>query len=451
MGALNTTPVEAGGCVVAETSTGNEYALDATTGAVVWRTTLNVPHPSDSGGALVGAPVIDGTMVIQLVDEAAQGGDGPYVVALDRSTGHIDWQSAPLTTYPGSYTNASAVVSNGIVFAGYSPPEGDPKASGGFVLLDEATGHTLVTTPTIPPADQALGYAGGGIWSTAAVDPATRYAYVGTGNPYSKTIEHPHTNAIIKVDLDRGRPTFGQIVASYKGNVDQYLMTLQALSKTPACAATSNDVAISFACGQLDLDFGASANLFHDTNGNLLVGDLQKSGVYHVANTVGMTPQWTALLGVPCALCNLASTAADPTSVYGAASAGGVLQALDETTGKPRWLTLLMDGVHYESVSEANGVVYTVDTLGLFDAFSATTGLPLLRRPMALDTGKPLMYSLASSGVSVADHMVFAGANSGIAQTAESLGLTGLPSSITSQEAGAFVIAYRPKPLLPGL
>jgi hypothetical protein len=58
-------------------------------------------------------------------------------------------------------------------------------------------------------------------------------------------------------------------------------------------------------------------------------------------------------------------------------------------------------------VSSANGVVYTVDSLGFFDAFDAGTGLPLVRRPMVLDTEYPSL-GLASSGVAVARHTVYA-------------------------------------------
>jgi hypothetical protein len=86
------------------------------------------------------------------------------------------------------------------------------------------------TTPTISPADQANGFAGGGLWSTPAYDPSTKYLYWGAGNPSSKDRQSPDTDAILKIDLDRSRSTFGQIVATYPGNVDQYASALQALT-----------------------------------------------------------------------------------------------------------------------------------------------------------------------------------------------------------------------------
>ena len=126
-------------------------------------------------------------------------------------------------------------------------------------------------------------------------------------------------------------------MAAYQGNVDQYSETLQTLSGTPACAA-SDDPSVQYplddpVCGQLDLDFGASPNLFTNAQGQLLVGDLQKSGVYHVAHADTMTPAWTALVGVSCAACNAASTAFDGRAIEGVATPGGSMFSLDREAG----------------------------------------------------------------------------------------------------------------------
>src|SRR5207302_6076023 len=222
---------------------------------------------------------------VYLVDEFA----APYAIALNRSTGAVVWKSAPfappLTSsalQAGSYTNSSPVLANGFIAAGYSPPEGDPTATGGFSLINAKTGKVVRTTPTIPPAAQAQGYAGGGLWSTPAYDPATNYLYWGAGNPNNKSLQYPTTDAILKIDVNPARPTFGQIVGSYEGNVDQYTQQLEELSHSPACEASANpEVPYPLddpVCGQLDLDFGSAANLFTTAQGTSVVGDLQKSG-----------------------------------------------------------------------------------------------------------------------------------------------------------------------------
>src|SRR5205807_3514506 len=123
--------------------------------------------------------------------------NGPYVSALDESTGTPRWRSHSIATFSGDYTNASPIVmpvSGGpaggsgsrVVFAGFSPVEGSSKGQGGFALVSADTGAIVTTTFTVPLQDQAKGFGGGGIWSTPAFDPATVFAYLGTGNRYSK-------------------------------------------------------------------------------------------------------------------------------------------------------------------------------------------------------------------------------------------------------------------------
>jgi polyvinyl alcohol dehydrogenase (cytochrome) len=409
---FNTTPVTYGGCVFIGSFGGVAYALDAKSGHVVWQRTLEAPKPG-SGGVIVGAAAISGRAVVFLVDEFT----APYAIALNRSTGAVIWKSAPFApplsasaAQEGSYANSSPIVANGFILAGYSPPEGNPTATGGFSLINAKTGEVVRTTPTIPPAAQEEGYAGGGLWSSPAYDPATKYAYWGAGNPNSKTKQYKTTDAILKIDLNPSRPTFGQIVASYEGNVDQYTATLQELSHSPACEASANpEVPYPLddpVCGQLDLDFGAAANLFTTSDGTKVVGDLQKSGVYHVANAKTMGPVWTALVGPSCFACNAASTAFDGSSVYGVATPGGTMFSLEHNRGATNWLSPVGDGTHYQSISAADGVVWTVDGASNLDGFDAATGQPLVRRPLSGDAAAPVV-NLTSSGVAIAEHHLF--------------------------------------------
>src|SRR5207245_5857907 len=117
---FNTTPVAYDGCVFVGSFGGVAYALDATTGHVVWQRKLEAPHPG-SGGVIVGAALIDGGSVVFLVDEFA----APYAIALKRSSGAVVWKSAPFApplsstvAQEGSYTNSSLVLANGYIAAG---------------------------------------------------------------------------------------------------------------------------------------------------------------------------------------------------------------------------------------------------------------------------------------------------------------------------------------------
>ena len=412
---FNSTPVVYDGCVYVASFGGTAYALDARTGHVIWQRKLEAPNPG-SGGVVVGAAAISGKAVIYLVDEFT----APYAIALNRSTGAVIWKSAPFAPplsssalQEGSYTNSSPIVANGFILAGYSAPEGDPTATGGFALINAKTGAVVKITPTIPQSAQDEGYAGGGLWSTPAYDPSTKYAYWGAGNPSSKTKQYKTTDAILKIDVNPSRPTFGQIVASYEGNVDQYTETLEELSHSPACEVSANEE-VPYPlddpiCGQLDLDFGAAANLFTTATGTKVVGDLQKSGVYHVANAQTMTPVWSAIVGPSCFACNADSTAFDGNSVYGVATPGGDMFSLERSSGAIHWVSPIVDGTHYQSVSTAAGVAWTVDSDSDLDGFEASSGLPLVRRPLSADAGAAVT-NLTSAGVAVAEHKLFVAA-----------------------------------------
>lgn len=414
--AFNSTPTVAGNCLFVATGNGAGqgvvFALNADTGTPVWKTKVPLGGPAGVGGGIVGAVAVDGPRLLVLMNKL----NTPFAAALDRKTGAVLWTSGPVEDFPGAYTNASPAVFKNILFYGFSTAEGDSQGQGGFALLDTVTGAILKKTYTVPPADQEKGFAGGGLWATPAIDTETKYAYIGSGNPFSKTQEHPHTNAILKIDLDQGRPTFGEIVDSYKGNIDQYHEELEVLSQTPVCIETE-ELFDGFplddpACGQLDLDFGASPNVFKDAQGRTLVGDLQKSGVYHVAETDDMTGAWTELMGASCALCNAASTAYDGTAIYGEGTPGGIMVSLDKSSGDHRWVSPVGDGIHYQSTSTAGGVVYTLDGYGFVLAFDSATGLPLLRRHLLTDAGAAGV-GLGSSGVAIARNTVYVASGNG--------------------------------------
>jgi outer membrane protein assembly factor BamB len=187
---------------------------------------------------------------------------------------------------------------------------------------------------------------------------------------------------------------------AYKGDIEQYYPPLAILTRTPVCQAEEIPGPLDFPqCGQIDIDFGASPNLFTDSHGREIVGDLQKSGVYHAAYTDNMQKAWSTPVGTPCALCNAATAAVDDVAVYAVGTLGGQLVSMDKTTGTYNWIAPVADGVHYEAVSVANGTVYIVDTKGLLQAFDAATGLPLGGRPMALDTADACVSLGASAAI----------------------------------------------------
>lgn len=416
---LNGTPIVAAGCVFLNTAAGDIVALDAATGRQLWRRTVALDPGTTAGlgGIFVSSPAVTGESVIGLVNQS----DGPYAIAVSRKDGTVQWRSEPLKAGAGYYTNATPVVYDGLILAGYSPAEGDPTGVGGVAILDAATGALVTRAEVVPADDFAQGYAGGGVWTAPAIDTATGYAYAGTGNPFSKKIEHPNTNAIVKIDVRRDRPTFGAVVGALKGNIEQYAPVFRDLVD-PVCDAVGEDPSLqlvvgnSAPCLQLDLDFGAPPNLFTGPDGRLLIGDLQKSGVYHVGDAATMAPAWSATMGATCPACNAAATAWDRAgSIYGVSAPGDVMMSLSDG-GAYQWVSPVGDGTHYQSTTSAGGAVFTIDGYGLLLAFDAATGAPLLKRPVLADlpAGTQPPVAISSSGIAVASGTVYVAAGNAV-------------------------------------
>ncbi|MCU1448716.1 MAG: Pyrrolo-quinoline quinone repeat-containing protein [Acidimicrobiales bacterium] len=426
------TPSVADGCVFAGSNGGWVYAINADTGKLVWKT------KAPSGGLINASVAVEAGTVYAAVSKTTRSGctancGGPYVIALDEGTGALKWTSAPIDVQPGADVYGSPVVFDGLVFEGVSGGAaelGDQTDrydfQGSFVLLDAPSGALVKKTWTIHSPDVHDNFAGAGIWSTPAVDSTTKYAYVGTGNPFKPQDEAPHADSIVKIDLDRTRPTFGEIVGSYKGNVDEYVDQ----STLPCVDFMGNNPATYpqglGSCSDQDLDFGAAPNLFTDAGGRKLVGAGQKSGVYHVADAATMAPVWKTPVGPPSAVGGIVgSTAVDSNGVYGPVTTGGYLWSLDRTGG-PRWATPTADGVHWGNpVAVGNGIVYTVDLKGFLGAYDGRLGTPLLHRPIAAGSGTGSSAVASWGGVSIARNTVYA-----------AVGISGLPDG--------FIVAFKP-------
>jgi outer membrane protein assembly factor BamB/plastocyanin len=358
---------------------------------------------------------------------------GPYVVALDQATGQVVWSSAPIDTQSGADVYGSPIVYDGMVIEGVSGgaaelgDEADRLAfQGSLNFLDATTGAVIKKTWTIhaPKQPDDL-FAGGAIWSTPAIDTEDKVAFVGAGNPFKPQAEHANTDAVLKFDLNRKSAKFGEVIGAYKGTIDEYV---PAFSQFPCYDIPGNPPPYYpqglGSCGDVDLDFGASPNLFRDKTGRKLVGAGQKSGVYHVFDAKTMKPVWTQITGPPTSLGGIVgSTAIDDGAVYGPDTIPGYVWSLSRADGAYRWVGPIADGAHWgPPVAMANGIVYSVDLQGFLDAFDARNGVQLAKRPLLLGGGGP--FPISWGGVSIARNTVFA-----------SIGVLGL--------ADGFVVAFR--------
>lgn len=400
------TPVIADGCLYFGGIGGVVFSLDADTGEVVWKAKFK-------GGVNASVAVEDG----KVFANTSRIGK-PAMVALDQDTGELLWDTT-VDTQAGSDIYSSPVYYDDMVFTGWSGgaaelgDESDRYAfQGGFVVIDADTGRILEKTYTIRKPDENPkkpkdDYAGGAVWATPAIDTKTGFAYVGSGNPFRPQAEHKHTNAILKIDLNRSSGSFGEIVDSYKGTPDEYVPGWDELPcyDIPGNPAPYYPQGIG-ECGDLDMDFGSSPNLF-EIDGKTVVGEGQKSGIYHVADAKTMKREWTQIVGPPSAVGGIVgSTAYDDGAVFGPITVGGYLWSLDTAAGTPRWFAEAADGAHWANpVTVANGVVYTSDLKGFLHAYDAATGLEVLSTPMWI-AGEGLKASWA--GVSVARNTIYA-------------------------------------------
>ena len=173
--AFQSTPVVDRGCVFLGSTNAVVYALNAANGKLVWHRQLPLTS-AGFGGGIVGAPVVSGGRVFVLVDEA----NAPYVAALDRTRGALLWKSAPIAAGDGMYTNASPVLADGFIVAGYSPAEGDPTSTGGFALLDRRPAQSRRSRPrSLRPTRPRASRAGG----CGARPPMTRPRSTSIGAP----------------------------------------------------------------------------------------------------------------------------------------------------------------------------------------------------------------------------------------------------------------------------
>lgn len=387
------TPVIADGCVYLNGGRAI-YALNADTGALVWETFVGRP-----GGT---PTIVDGKVIVDNLPRST--------VALDADTGEVIWEKEWATEQPGATNGAGAVVVNGLVFSAMNLAGAElddtvrNKVRGEYGILDLQTGAVLAKEWVITDQEMANGYAGGGLWATAAADPTTGFIYEATGNPFLK--EHPYTNAIIKIDARRNSPTFGKIVDSFKGTVDTYVGS----GTKPHCEAVPSTATCEFD----DLDFGASPQLFTTSSGRKLVGDLQKSGEYHAADAGTMDEVWSTIVGSP----------ALPAAIFmGAASTGsfdgekiitmsgypGVMHGLKRNDGRVDWSHPVGSYIPYHAVTTAGGLAYTIDQAGILWAIDTSNGVAEFTRQMSLDleTGAAI-GGLTAAGVAVARNKVYA-------------------------------------------
>ncbi len=376
--------------------------------------------------------------------------------ALDAATGKLKWVTE-LDTHPKTIVTGSPLVYDGRVYIGVSSNEVFTSLSptypccqsrGSMVALDATSGEIVWRYYTVaePQLVGANAYgapryepSGVSIWNTPAVDPETDTLYFGTSQNYTGYTDR--ADAMIALDADTGRERW----ANQLTEKDQW--TAACLFPQPGgnCPEPGPD-----------FDFGSSPNLFR-VGDRLLVGQGQKSGVYHALDARTGQIVWQTIL-------NKASgeggaggqegiqwgSSYDGRRLYVATNIAkpGTLFALDPATGGEVWKSPnpadgCQTGGAAESrpadcepalpaaVSTTPGVVWQGSRDGKMRAYDAETGSILWEYDTARgyegvngESGNG--GSISHGGATIAQGMMFT--NSGY-QTAGSAA-TGIPGSV---------------------
>lgn len=201
-------PIVNGGVMFVSTSFNQVLALDAKSGALLWK------YRSPAPGTVRGKPVsrgvaLYGDKVFTVLTEAV-------LVALDAKSGTEVWRTTVGDNSSGEYMTAPPLVADGKLVTGISGGDG---ANRGFVAAyDPETGRQVWKTymtpsPGEPGSETWRGddwkIGGAATWVTGNYDPETNLVYWGVGNGYpwvgyARPGDNLYTASTVAIDVATG-------------------------------------------------------------------------------------------------------------------------------------------------------------------------------------------------------------------------------------------------------
>jgi polyvinyl alcohol dehydrogenase (cytochrome) len=297
-GSRNGQATVAGGRVFLTSSSGAVYSLDARTGCTWWR--FDVPGGSRSSITIGRLPGRVSGRGRARYAAFLTGWSERTAYALDAETGALIWKTQADDQQEVQMTG-SPVLHAGRLYVPVSSAEeaiatddayGCCRFRGAVVALDAASGRVLWRTFMAPDpmptrrnakGTQMYGPAGGAIWSAPTIDARRGVLYVATGDSYTDT-PTDKTDAVVALDLATGAVRWAQ---QFTAN-DNYIIGCGPRISVANCPSRLGP----------DHDFGASPILRRAPGGRqlLLVG--QKSGqIYALDPDVQGKVVWRRQLG----------------------------------------------------------------------------------------------------------------------------------------------------------
>ena len=312
VGSIEGTPtVEQGGLYVTDWAN-TLYKINPDTGALIWSHPFSYYTGTTRGGSR-SSPAIGSQGEIVVGDTASA-----TVFAVNRTTGELIWKTV-VDTNPYAIIHGSAVIYKGIIYVGVgSTEEGAAEKSASFVpsfrgsvvALGETTGNVLWKFYTVPP-----GYTGAAVFNYQPVVFAAAHSLIfGTGNNYTipasvsacllsagsdlaaqnKCLDPAdHVDSVVSLDLTTGKPNWFrkfQVADTFNG---------ACLNGFPSCPNPRGN----------DTDFASAPNLINIPNftgvpddrggvsNSYLLGAGQVGGVYWGLNPYNGGLFWESFVG----------------------------------------------------------------------------------------------------------------------------------------------------------
>ena len=195
------TPIVSGGNIYIGSNDGYMFAVNETTHETVWSDFLGVQFATRncntaSQGLTSSATVAPDPATGQptVFVDAANG----YLYAIDAATGAIVWKAivdVPSIVHNDYYAWGSPLVANGRVYIGISSVLDCPLVPAGLVSFDQSTGAQLAYWDSLP-----AGQIGASIWSSAAVAPDGDII-ASTGNGPAN-VQNLYAESVVSLDPD---------------------------------------------------------------------------------------------------------------------------------------------------------------------------------------------------------------------------------------------------------
>jgi alcohol dehydrogenase (cytochrome c) len=440
-GQFEASPVVYGGVMYVTTSYNRLLALDARTGELLWRYDVFLPSdlrlccgPPNRGVAIGGDLVIMATL-------------DAHLIAFDRRTGKVAWNSVIVDYKDGYSVTAAPLVVGDLVYTGVA---GGELGARGFVdAYDLKTGKRIWRVYTVPQAGEpgVESWAGdswksGGspTWTTGAYDAATDTLFWTVGNPSpdwngdSRAGDNLYSDSVLALDPKTGKlKWYFQFTPhdlwDYDGNTQLFLIDTVIGGRPVKAIAQANRNGFFYLLDRTNGKFLRATQYVEqlnwakgiDANGRPIVDPAATPQEHPTArvcpsNMGGMNSSWTGAYDPRTGLLFAPSIESCQTFSKGigfyargtffpggmpnaldaaAGKAYGELVAINVTSGQVKWRYRDPKPLMAGAVTTAGGVLFTTNLEGDALAFDQATGKKLWSFHMgSAGRGQPIAYEL---------------------------------------------------------